>query len=124
MWESPCIPLEFKRLCLVLGGKRMKIKLIKNAQMPKRGREGDAGFDLFLLEDVTLNPGETFSLNTGVCLELEHGYAAITVPRTSSAKKGITISNALIDENYRGEIHIIGTNLSDNVHIFRKNDIK
>ena len=84
----------------------MKIKLIKGAQMPKKGRDGDAAYDVYLLEDVTLDGN--FCLDTGICLELNPGYAAIFVPRSSSAKKGITISNCLIDSNYRGEVHILG----------------
>lgn len=100
----------------------MKIKLIKNAQMPKRGREGDAAFDIYLLEDVEILAHTHFCLDTGICLELEHGYVAITVPRTSTSKRGLTISNALIDENYRGEIHIIGRNDTDLCHSYKKGD--
>ena len=100
----------------------MKIKLIKGAQMPKRGREGDAAFDVYLLEDVTLRPYSHFCLDTGICLELDHGYAAIFVPRSSTAKKGIYISNCLIDENYRGEVHILGTNDTLTVQEFHKGD--
>ena len=100
----------------------MKIKLIKGAQMPKRGREGDAAFDVYLLEDVTLRPFSHFCLDTGICLELDHGYAAMFVPRSSSSKNGIIISNCLIDENYRGEVHILGTNDTLTVQSFHKGD--
>lgn len=100
----------------------MKIKLIKDAKMPTRGREGDAGFDIYLLEDVILKAKESFCLDTGICLELDPDYAAIFVPRSSSARKGISISNCLIDSNYRGEVHILGTNHSDSDLIYKKNE--
>lgn len=100
----------------------MKIKLIKNAQMPKRGREGDAAFDVYLLEDVDLMDHTNFCLDTGICLELDHGYAAMFVPRSSTANRGISISNCLIDENYRGEVHIIGRNNSNLCHLYKKGD--
>ena len=100
----------------------MKVKLIKGAQMPKKGREGDAAWDVFLLEDTTILPYADFCLGTGVCLELPHGYAAMFVPRSSIAKKGISISNCLIDENYRGECHIIGNNLMPKIQEFKKGD--
>ena len=100
----------------------MKIKLIKNAQMPTKGREGDAAFDVYLLDDTELNAFERFCLDTGICLELDPGYAAIFVPRSSIAKKGISISNCLIDSNYRGEVHILGTNESPLTYKFNKGD--
>lgn len=100
----------------------MKIKLIKNARMPTRGRLGDAAFDVYLLEDTTLHSNELFCLDTGICLELDPGYAAIFVPRSSSAKKGIEISDCLIDSNYRGEVHILGINHSVLDYEFKKDD--
>lgn len=100
----------------------MKIKLIKNAQMPTKGRDGDAAFDVYLLEDTILKENEIFCLDTGICLELDPGYAAIFVPRSSSAKKGISISNCLIDSNYRGEVHIIGKNQGNGDLIYKKNE--
>ena len=32
----------------------MKVKLLNNTKCPKQGREGDAGYDFFLRENVTL----------------------------------------------------------------------
>ena len=84
----------------------MKIKLIKNAQMPKKGREGDAAWAVYLLDNCSIPANTGFCLDTGICLELDPGYAAIFVPRSSTAKKGIFISNCLIDSNYRGEIMV------------------
>lgn len=100
----------------------MKIKLIKNARMPTKGRVGDAAWDVYLLEDLKLYPGDFFCIDTGICLELDPGYAAIFVPRSSSAKKGICISNCLIDSNYRGEVHILGNNNSNIEWEFKKDD--
>lgn len=100
----------------------MKIKLIKGAKMPTKGREGDAAFDVYLLEDTAIDAKSNFCLDTGICLELPHNYAGMFVPRSSSAKKGIIISNCLIDENYRGEVHILGYNSSDKGMLFCKGD--
>ena len=100
----------------------MKIKLIKNAQMPTKGREGDAAWDVYLLKDVYIPAGSGFCLDTGICLELDPGHAAIFVPRSSTAKKGISISNCLIDSNYRGEVHILGMNQSCYDLTFNKGD--
>jgi dUTP pyrophosphatase len=100
----------------------MKIKLIKNAQMPKKGREGDAAWDVYLLDNCYIPANTGFCLDTGICLELDPGYAAIFVPRSSTAKKGISISDCLIDSNYRGEVHILGMNQSCYDLTFNKGD--
>lgn len=100
----------------------MKVKLLENGIMPKKGREGDAAWDVYLPEDLILPPNELFCIDTKVCIELNKGYAAMFVPRSSSAKKGIYISDCLIDSNFRGEIHILGVNLSNNILEFNKGD--
>ena len=100
----------------------MKIKLLENGIMPKRGRAGDAGFDVFLPQDEDIPGSCGFCLNTGICLELEEGYAAMFVPRSSSAMKGLIISDCLIDSNYRGEVHIIGHNHNSKSFQFKKGD--
>lgn len=83
----------------------MKIKLINNAKCPKQGREGDAGYDFFLIDDVTIKPHEVTIIDTGVCVELPKGYAGLLAMRSSICKKNLIMQQPLIDENYRGEIH-------------------
>lgn len=100
----------------------MKVKLLEGGFMPKKGREGDAAWDIFLPNNIFIPARSDFCIDTKVCIELPHGYAAIFVPRSSSAKKGIYISNCLIDENYRGEIHIMGCNLGGNNLDYKKGD--
>lgn len=87
----------------------IRVKLIKNAQMPKQGRAGDAGYDLYLLEDVTFKKGVTV-LDTGICVELPEKTAGLLAMRSSVCKTGLIIQQPLIDENYRGELHIIIVN--------------
>lgn len=90
----------------------MKIKLLDNAKCPKQGRDGDAGYDFFLKEDVVLKAHEVTVIDTGVCVELPKGYAGLLAMRSSICKKNLIMQQPLIDENYRGEIH--GMIYSDN----------
>ena len=53
--------------------------------------ENFLAFDVYLLEETTIQPHSNFCLDTGICLELPKNHAAIFVPRSSSAKKGINI---------------------------------
>jgi len=97
----------------------MKVKLINGGIMPKRGKERDAGFDIFLPQNVILRAHTTETISTGVCIELPEGYAAQFVVRSSMSRKGLIIQPPLIDELYRGELHIMAANFTDADMIFR-----
>ena len=78
------------------------------------GPEEDAGMDLHSVETVTLAPGETKLVPTGLAIELPAGYEAQIRPRSGLAlKHSITLPNspATIDPGYRGEIKVILLNL-------------
>lgn len=90
----------------------MKIKLLNGAKCPKQGRDGDAGYDFFLKDDITIKPHEVTIIDTGVCVELPKGYAGLLAMRSSICKQNLIMQQPLIDENYRGEIH--GMIYSDN----------
>jgi dUTP pyrophosphatase len=95
----------------------MRIKrLHPDATVPRyaHGPEEDAGMDLHSVEAVTLAPGETKLVPTGLAIELPAGYEAQIRPRSGLAlKHSITLPNspATIDPGYRGEIKVILLNL-------------
>ena len=100
----------------------MRIKLIKGAKTPKQGREGDAGYDLYLIDDITFKAHDITVVDTGVCVELPKGHAGLLAMRSSVCKTGLIVQQPLIDENYRGEIHILIFNPTDNDIIYKKDD--
>lgn len=70
--------------------------------------------DLHSIEAVTLGPGETKLVATGLAIELPAGYEAQIRPRSGLAlRHSITLPNspATIDPGYRGEIRVILQNL-------------
>lgn len=87
----------------------MKIKLIKNALSPVHGREGDAGYDFYLLNDLTIKPRQQLSVDTGVCVEIPLHYAGLFALRSGICNKNkhLILKNPLADSNYRGELHLI-----------------
>lgn len=99
----------------------MKIKLLNNTQLPKQGRPNDAGYDLFLNEDITIKYGITV-INTGVCVELPPGHAGLLALRSSICQAGFVLQNPLIDENYRGELHAIIFNPTDKIFTYNKGE--
>lgn len=97
----------------------LKIKKIHDrAIIPNYAHEGDAGLDLYSVEELVLNPGERGLIHTGIQMELPTNTEAQIRPRSGLAlKNGITTLNSpgTIDEGYRGEIGVILINHSNEV---------
>ena len=68
--------------------------------------QGDAGLDLYVLEETTILAGETKLIKLGICCEPNDGKAYYLFPRSSISKTPLRMSNSigLIDGGYRGEI--------------------
>ena len=68
--------------------------------------DGDAGLDLYILEDQVFTPGETKLIKLGISCEPEDGKAYFLMPRSSISKTPLRLANSigLIDGGYRGEI--------------------
>ncbi|MHC1721164.1 MAG: dUTP diphosphatase [Clostridiaceae bacterium] len=85
-------------------------KISEDAVIPQYAHKGDAGMDLYSIEEKTINPGETVLIRTGIQIELPENTEAQIRPRSGLAlKHSITVLNSpgTIDEGYRGEICII-----------------
>ncbi|MGI6539007.1 MAG: dUTP diphosphatase [Caldicoprobacterales bacterium] len=91
----------------------MKLKVMRihpNAILPEYAHPGDAGLDLFSIEEAVLSPGDSKLIRTGIKIELPKGTEAQIRPRSGLAlKHQITILNTpgTVDEGYRGEIGVI-----------------
>ncbi len=68
--------------------------------------EGDAGLDLFIIEEQTILPGETAFIHLHIACENQAGKPYLLMPRSSIAKTPLRLCNSigLIDGGYRGEI--------------------
>lgn len=85
-------------------------RLHPDAVLPTRAYAGDAGLDLYALEDATLAPGQRVRVRTGIAIELPAGHAGLVVPRSGlAARHGIAVVNApgIVDEGYRGEVQVL-----------------
>lgn len=90
---------------------QLKVKLMKeDAKLPRYANPGDAGLDLFSVEEKIIKPGGFALIATGISLELPPGTEAQVRPRSGLAlKHGITVLNSpgTIDEGYRGEVKVM-----------------
>ena len=91
---------------------KVNIKILNNkATIPTYGSEFSAGADLYacLDEDVTINPGDTYLVPTGLSAEIPEGYAGLIYARSGLAsKKGLAPANkvGVVDADYRGQIFV------------------
>jgi len=104
-------------------------KLSEKAVIPSKMHQNDAGFDLYVPDDVVLQEGRQV-IPLDFSIELEHNYAATIQPRSGFSSKGIEcaycrvtkhslnvvnkefrldadVIRGLIDENYRGNVGVI-----------------
>src|SRR5882672_6023253 len=78
--------------------------------MPSYARDGDAGLDLFALQQSVIEPGRSALIKTGIAIELPPGTEAQVRPRSGLAlEHTVTVLNTpgTIDEGYRGEVGVI-----------------
>lgn len=107
---------------------KTKIKIKKlhpDAILPRYAHEGDAGMDVFSLENAVLEPGERKTVPTGLSFEVPLGYEIQIRPRSGLAlNHGITLSNTpgTLDSGYRGELKIGMINLSKQNYEIKKGE--
>ena len=77
--------------------------------------KGDAGLDLYILENQLFKPFDTKIIKLGISCEPENGIAYYLMPRSSISKTPLRMSNSigLIDGGYRGEIMASCDNIKD-----------
>ena len=84
--------------------------------------DGDAGLDLYVLEDIHFESGETKAIKLGISCEPEDGTAYYLFPRSSISKTPLRMANSigLIDGGYRGEIMAVCDNIKSEDYTVEK----
>ena len=97
----------------------IKVKKLKeNAILPTYGSAEAAGADLYacLEGDVTIEPGKTAFIPTGLSMMIPVGTAGLIYARSGMAcKRGLAPANkvGVIDSDYRGEFIVVLHNHGD-----------
>ena len=101
----------------------MKIKLDPGAFMPDRAHETDAGLDLRTPRPVLLWGESSACFDTGVHIELPHGYYGKIESKSGlNTKYSIVACGGVIDEGYTGSIVVKLYNLGSSSHFFEAGD--
>lgn len=89
----------------------MKIKIKKlhpDAKVPVFSLRGDAGMDIFSIEDCLIKRGEKYIVKTGIAMKIPKGYVALVWDKGGPSHKfGIKTLGGVFDSNYTGE-YLIG----------------
>jgi dUTP pyrophosphatase len=91
-------------------------KIVENAVLPQYAHEGDAGFDLQSIEEVTIPPMEVVLVRTGLIAEIPEETEIQVRSRSGIAlKQKVFVLNSpgTIDSRYRGELCVILFNLNN-----------
>lgn len=90
-------------------------EIYENIQLPQRATKGSAGYDFYMPYDLTLAPGQTAKIPTGIRAKIADGWVLCLFPRSGLGfKYRLQLNNTvgIIDADYY---------LSDNEgHIFAK----
>ncbi len=102
-------------------------KLDERAIIPTYGTVDSAGADLYAIldEEITINPGETKVISTGLSMAIPKGYVGLIYARSSlGTKKGLAPANkvGVIDADYRGEVKVVLYNQSKEEQIISPNE--
>ena len=90
------------------------------AHVPTQARIGDAGFDLYSIEDYVLEPGERHLFKLGLSMAIPVGWYGRISPRSGRAfKEGLDVLAGTIDALYRDEVGVLLINLGNSpIEIF------
>ena len=96
--------------------------------LPAHATEGSAGMDLraCINETITLKPGDTELIPTGIAIHIDDpGLAATILPRSGLGHKhGIVLGNlvGLIDSDYQGQLFVSCWNRGTDAFTIEKGD--
>ena len=90
---------------------KIEVKVEEGGKLPSKVRQTDAGFDLYATEDIKLYPGESGKTPLNIRLKLPKStYAEITT-KSGLGSRGHSVRAGIIDEEYRGVVHVIHSNV-------------
>lgn len=106
---------------------KLKFKRLPHAEglpLPGYKTAGAAGMDICAAEDFKISPHSGAKIGTGFCVELPNGYELQVRSRSSFAAQGIFVTNSpgTIDSDYRGEIQVLFSNLTNRTIFIYKGD--
>ena len=100
-----------------------KVRVVdKNAIIPQKADYGCAGYDVYSVESLIIQPGKRQLVRIGIKSEITRNFYLRVAPRSGLSCKGIDIGAGVVDSSYRGEIKVLMINNSDDDYFVAMND--
>lgn len=83
--------------------KEQAIEIYNNIPLPRRATSKSAGYDIFIPVTITLKPGETVKIPTGIRIKMRDDYVFMVFPRSGLGfKYRLQLNNTvgIIDADY------------------------
>ena len=98
-------------------------RLTEFAQLPKRGSELAAGYDLYAAYDMAIEPHGKGISKTDIAMAIPGGYYGRVAPRSGLAvKHHIDVGAGVIDADYRGNVGVVMFNHSKEDLVVKRGD--
>lgn len=103
---------------------KLEIKLnYEDSQVPTKGSDGSAGYDLYSYEDGLILPNGRRAFNTGISLTVLKNHYGRIAPRSGLALKyGIDVLAGVCDQDFTGSIKVILQNNGSESYMVNKGD--
>jgi len=101
----------------------VKVKRVNpKAKLPTKAYADDAGWDVYSLQRIYIDPYQTVMVNTGLAFEIPPGWHIQVHTRSSMGKKGVKCHLGIVDSGYRNELSVIIQNNSLEHYIVEEGD--
>lgn len=115
-------PLKHNTHNIIMEKVKVKVKKLNpDAILPYYPHEGDAGLEIFSVEDIIVKSGERALISTGLAIEIPAGYVSLIWDKSGlAAKSGLKTMGGVIEHSYRGEYKIVLYNTSKEDYAVKK----
>ena len=98
-------------------------KVADGGKAPTKAHHDDAGWDLYALDDVVVQPGVFRDIDCGVAVRFPRGvYGQITGRSSTLRKRGLLVNQGIIDTGYTGPLFAGVFNMGSTAQVIKKDE--
>jgi dUTP pyrophosphatase len=101
----------------------MYVRMDPGAALPTRAYEGDAGFDMYTTEEVTIPAGGFVDVPVGIAVQFPDRIWGLIVGRSSTVRRlDLLVTPGVIDTGYRGPLYAGVRSLREDDYVVKKGE--
>ncbi len=98
----------------------IEVEVLDGGYLPTKAHKTDAGFDLYAVEDVSIDYGVVSKVPLNIRMKLPANTYARIETKSGLGSKGMLVFAGIIDEEYRGIPHVVCTCLVPGSIVIKK----